>query len=159
MRARLGMAATLWELGDANAALDHLEEMLWLDEDDRMGVRYILVRYCLELEDDESLEELLEEYEDGSAEWLYTRALTLFRLDGESAEVNTALDEAIDANPLIGPMLLHLKKLPRWIPNRLSESQSSEALDYVSEYTGHWRSSHGALRWLRKRCTRRMASA
>jgi tetratricopeptide (TPR) repeat protein len=88
MRARAGLASTLVQLGDVDGALAHYRDMLKLNPNDNQGIRYVLAGCLLKQGNYAALKELLAAHEDGSAFWLYTRALVAFR---ESDEQATAL--------------------------------------------------------------------
>jgi len=92
MRARAGVAECLWEMGEARRAVEHYQELLRLNPGDNRGNRYLLARLLLQEGRGEELGALLKEYgEDASAEWLYTRALWLFRNEGESPRASRSL--------------------------------------------------------------------
>jgi hypothetical protein len=85
MRARAGVAECLWEMGEAARAVEHYRELMRLNPGDNQGNRYPLARLLLQEGQDEELGALLGEYgEEASAEWLYTRALWMFRREGAS---------------------------------------------------------------------------
>ena len=68
MRARLGLATTLWEFARRDEAVGHLQDMLRLNPNDNQGVRYILAGFLLFLDRDDELGRLLDRYhEEGSA--------------------------------------------------------------------------------------------
>ncbi|MEX2399260.1 MAG: hypothetical protein WD423_00715 [Rhodothermales bacterium] len=84
------------------------------------------------MEEEEEVEELLMDFDDDdSTDWLYTWALTLFRLDGVCDASNDVLDEALTANPEVAALLLNLKKLSPGMPTRMSREAAVEALHYV----------------------------
>ena len=75
MRARLGLANTLWTSGRQEEAVNHARDMLRLNPGDNQGIRYTLAGWLLNLDRDEELAQLLEQYGDeGSATWAYTRS-------------------------------------------------------------------------------------
>jgi tetratricopeptide (TPR) repeat protein len=79
MRARAGLAGTLQQLGDVDAALAHYRDMLKLNPNDNQRIRYVLAGALLRQDDYSALKDLLAAHEDGSAFWLYTQALLAFR--------------------------------------------------------------------------------
>src|ERR1700731_4780529 len=91
MRARAGLASTLLQLGDVDGALTHYRDMLELNPNDNQGIRYVLAGCLLRQDNDSALKELLAAHEDGSAFWLYTRALVAFRESGDGDEQAAAL--------------------------------------------------------------------
>jgi len=84
MRARRGLAMTLWQLGRKEEAVEHYREMLRLNPNDNQGIRYVLLAALLELDaKPDLLKELFELYpDDAMADWLYGRALLAFRDGG-----------------------------------------------------------------------------
>lgn len=151
MRARQGLAQTLWLMGEEEAAIEHFRAMLRLNPGDNQGIRYLLADCLLATDRVDELQGLLEQYDDdASASWAYNRALLLFRQEGESAEASAALDQALEYNPHVPDYLLGKKKLPKEMPAYLSFGDKNEAIDYASTGIAHWRLTHGALRWLRK---------
>src|SRR5262249_11248720 len=80
MRAREGLAHTLWTLARREEAVRHLQDMLRLNPNDNQGLRYTLAAWLLNMDRDDDLAHLLDQYPDeGSATWAYTRALLSFR--------------------------------------------------------------------------------
>src|SRR5262249_33781861 len=70
MRARAGLAHSLWTLGRRDEAIGHLREMLRLNPGDNQGNRYTLAAWLLAQDRDADLERLLDQYPDeGSATW------------------------------------------------------------------------------------------
>jgi tetratricopeptide (TPR) repeat protein len=151
MRARLGLATCLWELGEREQAIEHYREMLRLNPNDNQGVRYALANCLLDEDRDEALGELLAQYEeDASAAWVYTRALWRFRREGDSAEAVAALEEALKDNPFVPPYLLGQKSLPGALPELMGFGDESEAVAYFVEALPNWLRTPGAIEWLRK---------
>jgi tetratricopeptide (TPR) repeat protein len=151
MRARAGLAWCLWVIGDQQQAIDHYQEMLRLNPGDNQGLRYLLANCLLESGGDETLQRLLEQYEDdASATWLYTRALLLFRQQGASEAATDQLHEAISYNPFVPPYLSGKKKLSKWLPPYMGFGDENEAIHYAVDAKSIWRKTKGALSWLRK---------
>ncbi|HET6567787.1 MAG TPA: hypothetical protein VFG50_07475 [Rhodothermales bacterium] len=150
MRARLGLAITLWGLDEEEAAIEHFVDMLRLNPMDNQGIRYILADALLEVDADDALVALMEQYpDDASASWQYNRALVLFRQHGDDEEANTALDAAIEYNPHVPGFLLGKKKLPRELPAYHGFGDENEAVEYAIDGLANWRNTYGAIRWLR----------
>lgn len=151
MRAREGLAACLWELGEREEAIEHYREMLDLNPGDNQGIRYELAGWLLEEERDEVLGELLERYEeDASAFWVYTRALWRFRKEGDTEEATAALKEAIETNPYVPLYLLGHKSLPGALPELIGFGDESEAVAYFARALTGWLRTPQALEWLRQ---------
>ncbi|HYZ64149.1 MAG TPA: hypothetical protein VE650_17000, partial [Acetobacteraceae bacterium] len=71
MRARRGLAITLLQAGEEDAAIGHLRAMLELNPGDNQGIRYVLLATLLRRDEIEAAKTLLAAYEeDWSNEWL-----------------------------------------------------------------------------------------
>lgn len=160
MRAKLGLAQALWERGERETALAHLQEMLRLNPNDNQGVRDLLAGRLAELGRDEALSELLAQYpDDDSATFAWTRALLAFRREGDKEASRRRLAEAIDANSHVPAFLLGDKKLPKSPPAFYSIGGKDEAVIYCQDLAGGWPATPGALDWLRAGATRKPAKA
>ncbi len=149
MRARAGLAETLWLLGERKQAIAHLNDMLRLNPGDNQGLRYLLMGWLLDTGDDEALGELLRRYKgDHSAEYLYTNALWLYRRKGAGAEANKALKEALRENRHVPGYLLGRRGPPSQMPQYISPGQEDEAIAYTAGAIEAWRRIEGALSWL-----------
>jgi tetratricopeptide (TPR) repeat protein len=151
MRARLGLAQCLWEMGELEAAADHMGTMLELNPNDNQGVRHLYITLLLELEDRQRLEKLLKQYpNDWSAYWKYGVALHEFRKKGRGGKADKLLADAIAYNPYVPPFLLGKKKLPKQRAGYYSPGDQNEAVDYVLDGIRPWTKTEGALTWLRE---------
>ena len=151
MRARLGLAQCLWESGQRSEAAEHFAEMLQLNPSDNQGIRYLLLGALIELGRDVEAQELLKRYErDSSAEWLYTAALLAFRREGDSDIARNLLNAAAAGNRYVPQYLVGNKNLPPQPPSYVSHGGEDEAVSYVAQFLRTWRSSPGAIPWLRK---------
>ena len=148
MRARFGLAQTLWELGERRETIVHYQELLRLNPGDNQGVRYELLNALLsEGMDDESWK-LLAEYEDeGTATWAYARALLMFRQLGAGPKANKRLREALETNPFVPIYLFGIKKPPKELPGYVGMGDESEAIHYLANNAEIWAGTTGALEW------------
>jgi tetratricopeptide (TPR) repeat protein len=150
MRAREGLAHALWTAMRREEAVEHLWDMLRLNPSDNQGVRYTLAGYLLFLDRDDDLARLLAQYpDDGLATWAYTKALLAFRRGGDTPEARRLVEEAKEANRHVPAYLLE-RKFPE--PERAgyySPGDENEALYYVRDFLLAWRSTPGAIAWLR----------
>jgi tetratricopeptide (TPR) repeat protein len=151
MRALEGLAQCLWEAGHREGAAERFQEMLRLNPNDNQGARYPLATLLLDLDREEDLQDLLEQYaDDGSPEWAYMRALLAFRADGESARANKLLKQATKANKYVPAYLLGSKQLPRQLPPYVTMGGEDEAISYAAGNRRGWLNTPGAISWLRK---------
>jgi len=152
MRARDGLARCLWELGKHKEAVGHYQEMLRLNPNDNQGIRYILASCLLELGQINALQELLDKYDEPTADWLYTYALVVFLQQGNSSEARKRLLEALEHNRHVIPYLLGEKRLPKHLPDRVGFGDVSEAIAYAAEFGPGWVKAKGAISWLISIC-------
>jgi tetratricopeptide (TPR) repeat protein len=150
MRARLGLAHSLWVAGRRDEAVQHLQEMLRLNPGDNQGLRYTLAGFLLFLDRDDDLAHLLEMYPDeGSATWAYTRALLAFRREGDTIASRRLLKAAKKTNRYVPDYLVGIKFPPPGQPGYYSPGDESEALNYVGSFMAGWKATPGAVAWLR----------
>jgi hypothetical protein len=149
MRAREGLAVALWSAGRREEAAAHARDMLRLNPNDNQGVRYTLAAWLLDLGRDDELARLLDQYDEGTAAWAYNRALLAFRRHGDSAEAGARLAEARKANPHVPDYLVGRTPLPSEQPPYYGLGDDNEAVIYVGGALSAWRSTPGALAWLR----------
>lgn len=151
MQARLDLAQCLLELGRPDETITHYQEMLDLNPNDNQGCRYRLASVLLLCNRIDELRALLQKYPDEySPEWYYTRALLAFRQEGDSETAKSLLREAEKVNKYVPAYLVGAKRLPAELPQYISPGQESEAVSFVSEYLPHWRSTPGAIPWVRQ---------
>lgn len=157
LQAQMGLGEALWASGQEEAALQRFCQLLQLDPSDHQGVRYLLcLKYSL-LEDDQRLAELLEAHpDDGSAEWLFGRALLAFRQSGDSPRARSLLEAAHQTNPLVAEFLLGNRDMAEEseavdeLDDEGDWGGDTEALCYAENFLPCWRGTLGALPWLRK---------
>jgi tetratricopeptide (TPR) repeat protein len=150
MRARHGLAFSLWASGRREEAVEHLQDMLRLNPNDNQGVRYTLAEYLLNLNRDDDLVQLLEQFSDeGSCMWEYTRALITYRRNGDTPERRRWLQEAKKSNSHVPDYLLGRQPLPAEQPSYYTPGEESEAIIYAHQFLSAWKSTPGAITWLR----------
>jgi tetratricopeptide (TPR) repeat protein len=150
MRARLGLAHSLRTTGRRDEAVGHLQDLLRLNPSDDQGNRYALAGYLLSLDRDDELAQLLDQYpEEGSAAWAYTRALLAFRREGDTIQARRLLKEARKRNKHVPPYLLGQQFPPAEQPRYYSAGDENEALEYIGSFLSGWKSTPGAIAWLR----------
>ena len=148
MRARAGLAQCLWLMGRQEDAIGHYRELLRLNPNDNQGVRYLLAAALLEMGKIDALEELLGQYDEPTAAWLYTKPLVAYVKQGDTTEARKLLREALDYNPHVVSYLLGEKKLPKELPQRVGFGDKNEAVAYAAEFGTGWHKTKGAIDWL-----------
>ena len=149
MRARAGLAATLNALGEVDAAIGHYRDMLRLNPGDNQGIRYVLAACLMKRGDTEALKRLLGQYdEDGSAPWLYTRALVAFR-EGD-LEAEELAKNAWRRNKHVPAVLAGTQKAKPSTNGYVTMGGEDEAAHYFQEWGFEWLTTPGAVDWLTK---------
>jgi tetratricopeptide (TPR) repeat protein len=150
MRARHGLALTLWDRGQHERAIEHYVGMLVLNPNDNQGIRYLLLAAYLEIGADAKARKLLKRYKnDGMADWSYGAALVAFREVGDAEVSRKALAKAIKANSRVVGYFTGKRKLPRSLPLYVSPGGDDEAIACCHLLKGAWSMTNGALEWLR----------
>lgn len=149
MRARSGLAMTLWSLGRREEAADHLRDMLRLNPGDNQGLRYTLAAWLVNLDRDEELAKLLKQFDEVSAMWAFTKALLAFRLSGDTPASRKILQAAHQTNEHIQDYLTGDKIIPTQPPGYYSPGETSEAAIYAIEHLSAWKSTPGAVTWVK----------
>jgi tetratricopeptide (TPR) repeat protein len=149
MRARYGLAESLWMAGRRDEAVAHLRDMLRLNPNDNQGLRYTLAAWLLLMDRDEDLRRLLDQYDEGSAFFAYTRALLAFREHGDTPEARALLKAAKKANKHVPAYVLGRKSVPFESPPYYGMGDESEAVSYAEMFLSGWRATPGAVNWLR----------
>jgi tetratricopeptide (TPR) repeat protein len=149
MRARHGLAMTLWQVGCRTEAVDHFRDMLRLCPGDNMGLRYLLAGWLLEIDDRSGLDDLLAAYpDDGGCGLAYAKALHEFRKSATGKAAQLALKLAIVSNPHVPSYLLGKAKIPATRAALLTYRGKDEAYEYARDSIAVWRQTPGALQWL-----------
>jgi tetratricopeptide (TPR) repeat protein len=149
MRAREGLANTLWGLNRKNEAAAHYTDLLRLNPNDNQGVRYALLDLLLEIDRGDEAAKLIRKYrDDWSSTWTYTRALLEFRTGGASSKSDKALSQALEQNPHVPDYLTGKKRIPNRLPEFIGLGDENEAIDYAAKHLNHWRRTPGAVEWL-----------
>lgn len=149
MRARAGLALSLWEAGEDDKAIEHVQAMLKLNPGDNQGMRYILLLWLIEKDRLDDAEDLLKRYKGDPTAWmLYSEGLIRFKKDRTSKAANAALAKAIKGNAHVPDYLLSRKKLPRRLPDHYGFGDDNEAILYCRDAKKGWQLSSGALDWL-----------
>jgi tetratricopeptide (TPR) repeat protein len=150
MRARLGLAQCLEQLGQASDTIDHYQELLRLNPNDNQGVRDLLLPALLVVGRDKEAGELLRQYEnDASALWQYGWALWSFRQEGDSRAARDRLRDAVKANRRVPKYLTGAAELPDVDPPTYAFGSEEEAVLCAGALADLWQATPDAERWLR----------
>jgi len=157
MRARVGLADSLWHLGERDDAVDHYRDLLRLNPGDNQGIRYTLLSCLMALGRDAEAQTLLDSPEYGdeaSASWAYARALLAFCREGAGPYARQLLADAREVNRFVPAYLTGQKPLPKRIPELIGFGDASEAVACAAEQSQAWAMTSGAIEWLRSQTSR-----
>ncbi|HID22833.1 MAG TPA: tetratricopeptide repeat protein, partial [Planctomycetaceae bacterium] len=155
MRAMLALADCLIAGRRQDEAIELFEEMLRLNPEDNQGVRYRLASLLLEEGRDADLKELLDRYQDEeSTFWDYSRAILAFRTEGDTEATRRLLERALERDPHVPEYLLDPNRLPTSQSDYFAPGPQSDAKVYAARSVAGWRSTPGAIGWLRKHVSR-----
>lgn len=148
MRAKFQLANLLWEMGEAEEAVKHCQEMLQLNPNDDQGVRGVLINWLIFRNKCKQVESLLNDYNDDFlCSMIYSKALFLFR-KGDFQKASKALSEAIERNKFVPLYLLQFKDMPEVLPEYVGFGDENEAIAYVYDAFQVWYGIPGAIEWL-----------
>ncbi len=149
MRARFGLARCLEELGQADEAIGHYQEILRLNPTDNQGVRDILLPVLLATGRDGEAGALLEQFDDDiTATWKYGWTLWTFRREGDSRLARARLRAAIRANRHVPTYLTGRAEWPGPLPASYAFGSEEEAVLCADELGDAWQATPGAEAWL-----------
>lgn len=148
MRAMFSLAELLWDLGQRPEALELYAKLLVLNPDDNQGVRFTLVTHYLSLSDYQAAEDLLQQFDDYCAHWLYSKALLSFIQQGDCAASRLLRKQAKQSNVKVLDYLYSSQHLPNELPEFYAAGDDNEAVVYVWFNRKVWRSIDGAMEWL-----------
>jgi tetratricopeptide (TPR) repeat protein len=117
MRARLGLAQCLQELGQLEEVAHHYRELLRLNPMDNQGSRHLLLKCLLEMNANDEAEQLLKKYKDDKrlAIGSYAEALLTSRQKGNTATARKHLQKALSVNKYVPQYLLGYEELPQFL--------------------------------------------
>jgi tetratricopeptide (TPR) repeat protein len=148
MRARLGLARCLEQLGRFEEAVNHYRELLRLNPGDNQGVRYLYLPLLLKLGRDAEAARFMKDSEDEpTANWTYTRALLAYRLGGACSSAQMELRKALQVNPHVVAYLLADEE-PDTLPESYALGSQEEAMICAAELRAAFAGTPGAIEWL-----------
>jgi tetratricopeptide (TPR) repeat protein len=151
MRVRYKLAERYYEKGDFEAAASELEDLLELNPNDNQGVRWLLMEIYCRLDDLASARSLLIQYPDDVTPFLpFTEILIQFREDGDTPQLRQLLAKHCARNPHIAPRLLDHNAVSATEHHSFEIGSPAEADLYCRQFLFVWKSTPGAIAWLRK---------
>lgn len=149
LRAMQGQADCLWGIGRRDESIATYLEMLTLNPDDNQGIRDIVMPLLLEMGRLDECRKLLDQYSGDSCFSMFNGALWEFRNSGDSPAARKALQAAAKTNAYVVEALL--RNRPQLEPvDSYNWGSPEEARVYMDLGARAWRTTPGALAWLRK---------
>ena len=150
MRARIGLAQCLTELGQIEEAAQHYRELLRLNPNDNQGARDFLLICLLEMNENDEAEQLLKKYEADKhmAFGSYAQALLTFRKKGDNVTARNNLKKALDINKYVPRYLLGDEAFPPIVPAGFSIGSEEEAVICADMLIDAWNETPRAIEWL-----------
>jgi len=149
MRAMMGLGECLRAMNLHDEASRQFAEMLRLNAVDHQAARYRLVSSLLELNRQDELEAVVNQFpDDRSALWGYAKALVRFRQEGDTNAARKELGDALEANGMVPQYLLKKKELPPAPPPNFRPGSEDEAVVTAMELLKPWEATPGAVYWL-----------
>jgi len=149
LRAMEGVGHAALTMGAVDAATEYFEEMLRLDAEDHMDVRYALLAIALVSDNREMADGLFEAYEGDSPVWRYGHALHAFRVHGDRPVARRWLREALDQNPHVPAYVLGERPARDEILDEPEPGSNEEAMMCAADVMPLWHLTTDALGWLR----------
>jgi tetratricopeptide (TPR) repeat protein len=150
MRCLQQYADCLTHLGQISQAAAILEEMLQLNPNDNQGVRYQLLLLLLQLDEHKKFLKYDKMFiEDNMTAILFTRALFVFKTEGENDRASEWLTKALKSNKHVAKKLLSPRPITE-LADAYTLGSEDEANFYASFAKDVWNSTKGAKDWLKK---------
>lgn len=134
--------------GNVLTAIAIWEDMIRLNKDDNLGVRYSLLPALLGQRDLKSYSKYRKEYPEETTPYLFNDALVQFMKEGASTRANEYLKTAAANNAYVIPLILH-DAPPSSLPDSYTLYSPEEAKIYADDAWYLWREIPGALEWLK----------
>lgn len=164
MRALENLATARWHADQQDEAIRLLRELIRLNPNDNLGVRYTLVNWLLETRRTAEAGRLIAQFGDEpTCHWLYSKALWHYQRSGDSQAARRALADAVEANPHVRR---HMALIVREaiedpdaselsaLPETYTLGSPEEAEIYLHESLGAWTASGDAIMWLLSKAKR-----
>ena len=147
IRAKSGLAHALAADGQASEAIAENLDILRLNENDNLGIRYDLIPLLLTQNRLAEAIEVLDRYSEKTAQWMYLKAQIEFRRGGpESEQAQVAMQEAFQSNPYVVELLL--EPVPPPPVDGYTPGSPEEAVVLIEEQLENWSELEQFLPWM-----------
>lgn len=148
MRAKQMYAITLLYNGMVEEAKEEFKDLLELNPNDNQGNRYHLLVLFLEDGDYKAAKKLISQYDEGTAIFMFSKALIQYEEKGITKQSVKALKEADTANPFVIDYLRMNKILPDDISDYVGIGDDTEAIAYAQENIHLWAGANQFLKMI-----------
>lgn len=150
LHALAGLADALWGIGRRDEAAERYLELLTLNPNDNQGIRNVAVPRLMEMGRNDDARRILKQYAGyDDCFTAYNLALLEFRKHGDCAKTKKLLKKALQANEHVPTYLVSNRMLPSRRPDSYSWESPEEAQIYVDLAQRAWKTTPGAIAWLR----------
>ncbi|MFC0015460.1 MULTISPECIES: SEC-C metal-binding domain-containing protein [Allobacillus] len=138
MRALYAYAQYLLETNTQEKASEYFERIMYLNENDNLGVRYDLIPLLIELEKFDQAQALFDEFPEQTTEMMYHKVLFDYKAGISEKELKKTIQAAIQANNQVIVVMGILDNLQNGgISPEIGQSEY-EAYQYASQYAHYW---------------------
>jgi tetratricopeptide (TPR) repeat protein len=150
LRAKYGLASALAADGQVNEAITQMLDILRLNQNDNLGVRYEIIPLLLSQNKEKEAVEILNRYSEETGIWLYLKAQVEFHREGPSGpSARKAIQAAIKFNPHVIKLLM--ADHPPMMPEHYALGSPGEAAVVIEEQLDSWTESEGFVEWMIQR--------
>ena len=132
LRAKAGRVRVFIYMKKYKEALTECEDILRLNKDDNMGIRYCLVNLYCYLKEYDKLEKIIKDYEEDTAYVLFPQTIMYFK-QGNMEKVKEYLKLLNESNKYIINMLIGREKMLNEIPQYYSLNSKEEAFFIIGD--------------------------
>lgn len=132
LRAKAGRVRVFIYMKKYKEALTECEDILRLNKDDNMGMRYILINLCCYLKEFDKLEKVIKDFNEDTSYVLFPQVIMYFK-QGNMEKFKEYLNLLNESNQYIINMLTGKEKMLNEIPKYYSLNSKEEAFFIVGD--------------------------
>ncbi|KAA5538014.1 hypothetical protein FYK55_27745 [Roseiconus nitratireducens] len=147
IRAKHGLAISLASDGQANEAISEMLDILRLNQNDNLGVRYEVIPLLLRQNREQEASDVLNQYPEESGPWLYLKAQVEYRAKGpNSPNAQRAMANAFKFNPHVVELLMD--ETPPMAAEQYTLGSPEEAAMVIEDQQESWMETDGFVEWM-----------